>query len=55
MSCSLVSAAMEGANESATFKHVPGVKKCSISGVLLQGKRVLQPLRFFVTEPGVYF
>ena len=42
-------------HEAAAFKHDPGVKKCSVSGALLQGKRVLQPLRFFVTEPGVYF
>ena len=37
----------------ATFKQVDGVKRCSVSGAILHGKKVLQPLRFFVSDAGL--
>ena len=36
----------------AVFKQIDGVKKCGVTGDLVSGKQVLQPVRFFASETG---
>ena len=36
----------------AVFKSLDEVKKCTVTGELVSGKKVLQPVRFFASETG---